>query len=87
MELQKTLQKNTRNLATYDFSTLYISIPHDKLKEKLEYVINKAFKGKKKKKLLELVVNSQSGVISSLVIPSIVLRLLKWLIGSSTIPM
>ena len=49
MELQKTLQKNTRNLATYDFSTLYTSIPHDKLKERLEYVINKAFKGMNKK--------------------------------------
>ena len=44
MELHSTLQKKGRNLATYDFSTLYTSIPHDKLKEKLGQIIVKAFK-------------------------------------------
>lgn len=33
MELQDTLQSPGRNLATYDFSTLYTSIPHEKLKD------------------------------------------------------
>ena len=45
MELQDTLQKSGRNLTTYDFSTLYTSIPHDKLKEKLNDLITRAFKG------------------------------------------
>ena len=49
MELQDTLQKNGRNLTTYDFSTLYTSIPHDKLKEKLNELITRAFKGMNKK--------------------------------------
>ena len=49
LELQEALQKKARNLATYDFSTLYTSIPHDKLKEKLSQVIIKAFKGMNKK--------------------------------------
>ena len=39
IELQETLQKNGRNLTTYDFSTLYTSIPHDKLKEKINGLI------------------------------------------------
>ena len=45
MELQHTLQKKGRNLATYDFSTLYTSIPHNKLKDKLSQVIRKRIKG------------------------------------------
>jgi len=49
MELQPSLQKKGRNLATYDFSTLYTSIPHDKLKEKLSVIVTKAFKGMNKK--------------------------------------
>lgn len=49
MELQDTLQKNGRNLITYDFSTLYTSIPHAKLKEKLKELIIRAFKGMNKK--------------------------------------
>ena len=49
MELQWALQKTGRNLATYDFSTLYTSIPHDKLKEKISEVVGKAFKGMNKK--------------------------------------
>ena len=48
MELQHTLEKKGRNLATYDFSTLYTSNPHEALKEKLAQVIKKAFKGKNK---------------------------------------
>ena len=34
---------NFRNLATFDFSTLYTSIPHDKLKNQIKWVISKAF--------------------------------------------
>jgi len=49
IELQNTLQKRARNLATYDFSTLYTSIPHGKLKEQLSEVIMKAFKGMNRK--------------------------------------
>jgi len=48
-ELQSTLQNKGRNLATYDFSTLYTSIPHDKLKEKISQVVTKAYKGMNKK--------------------------------------
>ena len=49
MELQDTLSKKGRNLATYDFSTLYTSIPHEKLKENLNRIVTRAFKGMKKK--------------------------------------
>ena len=49
MEIHDSLHKRGRKLATYDFSNLYTSIPHDKLKEKLSYVIMKAFKGMNKK--------------------------------------
>ncbi len=48
-ELQDSLLKNGRNLKTYDFSTLYTSISHDKLKDKLNQLITKAFKGMNKK--------------------------------------
>ena len=37
-------KKNARNVRTYDFSTLYTSIPHDLLKRQLAWVIKKAFK-------------------------------------------
>jgi hypothetical protein len=36
-------KKNCRNIRTYDFSTLYTSIPHKKLKTRLSQVIKKAF--------------------------------------------
>ena len=49
VELQDTLRKSGRNLGTYDFSTLYTSIPHDKLKAKLTDIITRAFKGMSKK--------------------------------------
>ena len=49
MELQDTLQRPGRNLATYDFSTLYTSIPHEKLKEQLHDIITRAYKGMNKK--------------------------------------
>ena len=32
-----------RNIRTYDFSTLYTSIPHDKLKRQIAWVINQCF--------------------------------------------
>ena len=48
MEIHDTLNKNGRNLVTYDFSTLYTSIPHEKLKEKLSDIVTRAFKGMNK---------------------------------------
>ena len=38
-------QKNVQNIATYDFSTLYTNIPHDKLKTRMADVISKAYEG------------------------------------------
>ena len=38
-------QKNVENIATYDFSTLYTNIPHDKLKTRMADVISKAYEG------------------------------------------
>ena len=49
MELQDTLRKSGRNLNTYDFSTLYTKIPHDKLKERIQDIISRSFKGMNKK--------------------------------------
>ena len=42
-------KKNCKNIKTYDFSTLYTSIPHKKLLDKLKWVINKAFLSSNKK--------------------------------------
>ena len=36
-------QKSVRNVRTFDFSTLYTSIPHKKLKERIAMVINQCF--------------------------------------------
>ena len=53
MEVQKLMQKSSknkpRNIITYDFSTLYTSIPHDKLKHEIKLLIQKAFSGMNKK--------------------------------------
>ena len=38
-------RKNVENIATYDFSTLYTNIPHDKLKERMAKVISDAYEG------------------------------------------
>ena len=38
-------QKNVEIIATYDFSTLYTNIPHDKLKTRMADVISKAYEG------------------------------------------
>ena len=38
-------RKHVRNVRTYDFSTLYTSIPHKKLKERMAMVINQCFNG------------------------------------------
>ena len=38
-------QNNVENIATYDFSTLYTNIPHDKLKTRMADVISKAYEG------------------------------------------
>ena len=42
-------KKKPRNLIIYDFSTLYTSIPHDKLKEEITGLVKKAFHGMNKK--------------------------------------
>ena len=44
-------RKNVENIATYDFSTLYTNIPHDKLKKRMETVIQSAYNGHGKKYL------------------------------------
>jgi hypothetical protein len=52
MDVQKLLKKSKRkprNLITYDFSTLYTSIPHNKLKEEIKFLVEKAFNGMNKK--------------------------------------
>ena len=38
-------RKNVENIATYDFSTLYTNIPHDKLKKTKGKVIRSASNG------------------------------------------
>ena len=42
-------QRNSQNVKTSDFSTMYTSIPHKKLKTKISWVITKTFKFSKKK--------------------------------------
>ena len=37
--------KNVQNIATYDFSTLYTNIPHDRLTPRMADVISKAYEG------------------------------------------
>ena len=39
---------NAKDVRTYDFSTLYTSIPHNKLRKELRWVIKEAFKSSKK---------------------------------------
>ena len=50
-DLLDAMQSQTRKkfscLKTFDFSTLYTTIPHDKLREKLHSLINRAFVSKK----------------------------------------
>ena len=41
-------QKNVENIATYDFSTPYTNIPHDKLNTRMADVISKAHEGSSK---------------------------------------
>ena len=48
-KILKQCDTKAKNLATYDFSTLYTSIPHKKLKIQISWVIEKAFKGMNKK--------------------------------------
>ena len=39
------MRKNVENIATYDFSTLYTNIPHNKLKERMTKVMSDAYEG------------------------------------------
>ena len=48
-KILKQCDTKAKNVATYDFSTLYTSIPHKKLKIQISWVIEKAFKGMNKK--------------------------------------
>lgn len=48
-EIFQAHRSKARNLHTFDFSTLYTSIPHDKLKQQLTLIVLKAFKGMNKK--------------------------------------
>ena len=84
-ELQDTLLKNGRNLKTYDFSTLYTSIPHDKLKDKLNQLITKAFKGMNKKyikvnKYQAIWVNKGKGPLISC---NLLIEMIGWLIDNT----
>jgi hypothetical protein len=47
-KLLSSCNRKAKNLITYDFSTLYTSIPHDKLKTEIAFLIRKAFKGMNK---------------------------------------
>ena len=40
---------HAKNIRTYDFSTLYTSIPHSKLKKEIAWVISECFNDKKRK--------------------------------------
>ena len=41
--MQKAAKKKPRNMITYDFSPLYTSIPHDKLKHEIKLLVEQAF--------------------------------------------
>ena len=47
-KILKQCDTKAKNVATYDFSTLYTSIPHKKLKIQISWVIEKTFKGMNK---------------------------------------
>ena len=42
-KIKESNKNKTRNVRTYDFSTLYTSLPHKKLKERIAQVINQCF--------------------------------------------
>ena len=42
--ISKCNEKTIKNIRTYDFSTLYHSIPHQKLKDRISLVIEECFK-------------------------------------------
>jgi len=42
-------RKNVKNIRTYDFSTLYTSISHKKLKQQMKWVISQAFNDEARK--------------------------------------
>ena len=46
---QCNISKTIQSVSTYDFKTLYTSIPHDKLKQSLATTIRSAFNSRKKK--------------------------------------
>ena len=86
VELQDTLRKSGRNLSTYDFSTLYTSIPHDKLKAKLTDIITRAFKGMNKKYIrvttysAKWAVKEGKGVLISC---NLLIEMINWLVDNT----
>ena len=42
-KIEQCNKKTVRNIRTYDFSTLYTSIPHKDLKERIEKIIDQCF--------------------------------------------
>ena len=60
-KLQSNSKTSVNSIKTFDFSTLYITIPHDKLKYILASIVNQAFCFKNGKKRCEyIVVNDNS---------------------------
>ena len=59
-QLLDNLQSNSitsvNSIKTFDFSTLYITIPHDQLKSRLSSIVNQAFCFKNGKKRCEYTV-------------------------------
>jgi len=49
MHMSSSKRSPPRNIITYDFSTLYTSIPHVLLKEEIVFLVHKAFHGMNKK--------------------------------------
>src|ERR1700722_10061141 len=91
LEVHKLLtsSKNSKpkNIITYDFSTLYTSIPHEKLKEQIKLLIHKAFHGMNKV-LLKLLIIKLIGVTRKLFLYCILdehslTLLIDWLIDNT----
>ena len=88
VELQDTLNSKGRNLATYDFSTLYTSIPHDKLKEHLNRIVTRAFKGMNKKYIVLSRYSAKWATKVSkgtLISCDLLIKMIEWLIDNTYI--
>ena len=86
IELQDTLQKTGRNLTTYDFSTLYTSIPHHQLKEKIKGLVTRAFTGMNKKYIRVTKYNAtwnSKGGKGLLITSDLLVDMISWLIDNT----